>query len=375
MITKEQYLADPCRVASIPYWKAKIITIPDGMKILHQNNFDESEYPQYIDEAYFRLSHDLQGLSAPVLPDGFSLCDADIGYYASHINRCYADIGITAAELQSYTTHPVYNADLWLAVKDDKTGVIVATGIAELDREIGEGVLEWIQVSEQYRGHGLGCYIVSELLWRMKDKAGFATVSGQCSSQTNPERLYRKCGFTGDDVWHILRKKISELDSFKNITLELLSEQNIDAVRAIHREDIIEAWVDTVDTLMELTQYGLEHNCIGHTYAVKCENAYIGVILLGEAIPWESDPQEMDGVPFYRLMGFVIDNRYRGCGIGGHVLELVIKTIYEEFGARPIALGVHKNNYGAERFYEKHGFEKTDAMEGNDIYYLRYPEK
>lgn len=161
----------------------------------------------------------------------------------------------------------------------------------------------------------------------------------------------------------------------QKITLELLSEQNIDAVRAIHREDISEAWVDTADTLMELTQYGLDHNCIGHTYAVKSEDTYIGVILLGEAIPWETDPEEMNGVPFYRLMGFVIDNRYRNCGIGSYVLELVIKTIYEEYGVRPIALGVHKDNHSAGRFYEKHGFKKTGTMEGNDIYYLRFPEK
>ena len=54
---------------------------------------------------------------------------------------------------------------------------------------------------------GLAKYIVSELLWRLKGKAGFATVSGQCNNSTNPEKLYRKCGFTGNDVWHILRKR------------------------------------------------------------------------------------------------------------------------------------------------------------------------
>ena len=77
------------------------------------------------------------------------------------------------------------------------------------------------------------------------------------------------------------------------VNLERLTEQNMDAVRAIHREDISESWVDNVDTLWELTQYGLEHSCIGHTFAVEYGEAYIGVILLGEAIPWETDPEEM----------------------------------------------------------------------------------
>ena len=159
------------------------------------------------------------------------------------------------------------------------------------------------------------------------------------------------------------------------INLELLTEKNIDAVRAIHREDIHVSWVDNADTLWELTQYGLEHNCIGHTYAVKYNDAYIGVILLGEAIPWETDPEEMKKEPFYRLMGFVIDNRYRSQGIGSKVLDMVIDAIYKEYGVRPIALGVHKDNHGAARFYERHGFVAVDAMEGNDRYYIRYPIK
>lgn len=171
----------------------------------------------------------------------------------------------------------------------------------------------------------------------------------------------------------VTRKK--EVDPVKEISLELLSDQNIAAVRAIHREAISEAFVDSVDTIMETTRYGIEHHCIGHTYAVKYADTYIGVILLGEAIPWETDPEEMSETPFYRLMGFVLDSRYRGRGIGGYVLERVIDTIYREFGVRPIALGVHRDNHRAARFYQTHGFVRMDAMEGNDVYYLRYPGK
>ena len=206
-ITKDDYLENPCRAASIPYWKAKSITIPDGMKILHRDEYDGVDYQQYIDEPYFRLIHNLKGLAKPVLPQGYSLCTATLFEYAAHISSCYEEIGITAEELHGYTLRPVYDAALWLAVKDELTGTIVATGIAELDREIGEGVLEWIEVSQGHRGKGLGRYIVSELLWRMKGKVCFATVSGQCNNATNPEKLYRKCGFSGNDVWHILRKR------------------------------------------------------------------------------------------------------------------------------------------------------------------------
>ena len=206
MITKEEYLKNPCSASSIPYWKAKSITIPDGMKILHQDEYDNAKYQHCIDDPYFRLIHNLKSLTKPVLPRDYSLCMATLSEYAANINGCYDGIGITEEELRCYTLRPVYDADLWLAVMETHTGTIVVTGIAELDREIGEGVLEWIQVSQDHRGKGLGRYIVSELLWRMKGKAGFATVSGQCHSPTNPEVLYRKCGFIGNDMWHILRE-------------------------------------------------------------------------------------------------------------------------------------------------------------------------
>mgnify|MGYP002508501667 CR=1 FL=1 len=52
---------------------------------------------------------------------------------------------------------------------------------------------------------------------------------------------------------------------------------------------------------------------------------------------WETDPAEMKGTPFYRLMGFVIDRRYRNGGIGSYVLEKVIRECYQEFGIRSVA--------------------------------------
>lgn len=159
------------------------------------------------------------------------------------------------------------------------------------------------------------------------------------------------------------------------IALEVLSDSNIEGVRGIQRDDISEAFVDSADTIIKLNQYGIDHNCKGHTYAIKRADECIGVILLGEALEWDTDPEEMKGVLFYRLMGFVIDKRYRSVGIGGYALEEAIKMTYDEYGVRPIVLGVHKDNIRAERFYIHHGFRKTAAMEGNDYYYLRYPNE
>ena len=147
-----------------------------------------------------------------------------------------------------------------------------------------------------------------------------------------------------------------------SIRLENLTEKNLDAARAIQREDVSEDFVDTVDTIWDITQYGVEHGCLGRSYAIKYQGSYVGIILLGEALDWETDPPQMRAEPFYRLMGFVIDRRFRGQGLGDRALEQAIREVYREFGVRPIALGCHKDNHSAARFYLRHGFRPVDAM-------------
>lgn len=156
-----------------------------------------------------------------------------------------------------------------------------------------------------------------------------------------------------------------------DITFEELTHGNFSCAQKIKRDDIPEAWVDNAETIMEITDYGVAHNCLGHTYLVKLGQTYIGLLLLGEAIPWDTDPAEMGKEPFYRLMGFVIDRDFRGKGLGGIILEKAIDRVSCDFGNRSIALGCHKNNVGAARFYERHGFKRTGVFEGADEYFLR----
>lgn len=157
-----------------------------------------------------------------------------------------------------------------------------------------------------------------------------------------------------------------------NISLEPLTRDNLEEAGSICRDDVSEEFVDSINTLWELTEYGIEHGCIGRSFVIRYRGACAGALLLGEAIPWETDPPEMREMPFYRLMGFVVDRRFRGMGLGSAALEMAVQEVYREFGPRPIALGVHRDNLGAERFYLRHGFRKTSYMEGNDRYYLRY---
>lgn len=203
-----EYLISPCSSLSIPYWKNKIMTIPEDMKIVHNDNFSSALLNDYCDEKYFRLIHYLNNIDDKI-PDDFSVKTAehsDIPVMADIINRSYSDLSVSCEQIVSYTKTSVYDENLWILVYENRTNHIVGCGIADFDKEAKEGILEWIQVLPEYRGRKIGQLIVNQLLCRMNN-ADFATVSGKVDNITNPERVYRKCGFVGNDIWHILHKK------------------------------------------------------------------------------------------------------------------------------------------------------------------------
>ncbi len=230
-IRLQDYIENPCKSSSLPYWKTKSISVPADMLIVHDEQYKTGNFDEYDDERYFRLQHSMNALLKPELPYGYDIVYATASEYVVHINDCYSDLSVTGDLIRSYADHAVYDANLWVAVADAETKQIVASGIAEYDPEVSEGALEWIQVTEAYRGKGLGEFIVNELLWRMREKAAFVTVSGKVDNKTNPERLYRKCGFTGSDVWHILRRKrYSNMADAVIHHYDLLIEENNDPV-------------------------------------------------------------------------------------------------------------------------------------------------
>ena len=106
--------------------------------------------------------------------------------------------------VREWLAHPVYAPDLWVWIVEAESERKVSLGIAEFDPQVPEASLEWIQVLPEYQNRGLGTAIVAELLQRVEGKVRFTTVSGEVDNPKEPERFYRKCGFTGSDVWWLL---------------------------------------------------------------------------------------------------------------------------------------------------------------------------
>ena len=201
-VLKEKYLKNPCGTLSIPYWKNKMIKIPDNIKVIHKNEFNLADFVDYDFQSFFRLKHDLGGLQEV----NDCLCidlEKDKEELVNLINLAYKNqISVTKEDLEKWMNHPVSESLLWICIKENDR--MIASGIGEYDRELKEGIIEWVQVLPDYQHQVYGKKLVNNLLNRFKViGANFVTVSGSLNNKTNPEGLYRSCGFTGNDIWYI----------------------------------------------------------------------------------------------------------------------------------------------------------------------------
>lgn len=200
----KEYLQNPCGMLSIPYWKAKTLAIPDSMRIIHCRYWNE----QHSDfQRFFRIKHDLNNLR----PIDFDYNTLSIDYQATQLSEMinvsykHENIVVTEQDILRWKHHETFREDLCVYINAEN-GQMVASGIAEYDETCREGVIEWVQVLPEYRERGMGKKIVDVLLSRLKSiGADFVTVSGNLDNTSKPLKLYKRCGFTGDDIWYICR--------------------------------------------------------------------------------------------------------------------------------------------------------------------------
>ncbi len=159
---------------------------------------------------YFKLYHDHNIIQISNLDSNFyfsEVQETDFQEVAQFINDNYEKINVSKEQVQLWTKSKVFDHKLWIWIKHKTTDAKAALGIAEIDKQLGEGSLEWIQVDENYRGRGLGKALVNELLSQISKTGCFTSVAGEVDNLTNPEQLYRACGFKGEQIWHFYSKK------------------------------------------------------------------------------------------------------------------------------------------------------------------------
>ncbi|MCM1197245.1 MAG: GNAT family N-acetyltransferase [Roseburia sp.] len=202
IVSKEEYLNNPCGTLSIPYYKAKVIPIPDSIVILHEDDFHH-QLKDY--QRYFRLIHPLKEVK-PVKDGLETLCISED--LLQLLNVCFEkeNIEISLEDLYGMESHSTFHQNLWVGIRVE--GKLIACGIAEFDKECREGSIEWICVLPEYQRRGYGSNLIVGLLHKFKELgADFVTVSGRVDNASSPEKFYRFCGFTGSDIWYICTKE------------------------------------------------------------------------------------------------------------------------------------------------------------------------
>ena len=191
----------------VPKMKHKIMD--SGFVLLNEKYLDDEIINSFKKkEKYFKL------VNYPVITYSYKLdsrykiinvdVNKELNKVSEFINNCYDKINVSGKQVKKWTESRVFNNNLWLWVKDKNAKSEAGLIIADFDESISEVSLEWVQIDPDYRRNGLGEMIVKELLYRVKGFADFVTVSGQIDNKTKPEKLYRKCGFSGDDIWYVL---------------------------------------------------------------------------------------------------------------------------------------------------------------------------
>jgi ribosomal protein S18 acetylase RimI-like enzyme len=176
--------------------------------LVHENALPIFEERSFLHrEPYFRLIHQ-GGIPDYVCPPQYEYVDVvpeqEIDAVVTLIQACYRNIHVDEDVVRSWMAHPTYSPDLWVWVREVDTGQPVGLGIAELDESVPEASLEWVQVLPRKQRRGLGKAITTELLRRVAGKVTFTTVSGQVNNRNRPATLYRRCGFSGDEIWWFL---------------------------------------------------------------------------------------------------------------------------------------------------------------------------
>jgi len=168
------------------------------------NTLEKYDLDGYKENAFFVLYHDLVNINNIDHDYEFrNVKESEAKEVMTFINNSYEFISVKEQEVLNWRSEHVFDASLWIWMIENNNKI--ALGIAEWDKKINAGALEWIQVHESSRGKRVGQILVNELLTRMAG-VNFVTVSGEVDNISRPEKLYLKCGFIGDKIWYYYKK-------------------------------------------------------------------------------------------------------------------------------------------------------------------------
>ena len=170
-----------------------------------------------------------------------------------------------------------------------------------------------------------------------------------------------------------IKSKQQDEDILYNLTqLELLDNYNRNELIKIDRSDIPVEFAAKAEDTIAMADYGKNLGLPGKCFAIKYNKNYVGILLIGKAVANAADPVELKETDYFRIMGFFIQSKYQGMGIGTTALQKAIDEIHSEYGPVTLLLECHKDNEKGLAFYEKNGFVNTGKMnaKGTDYFMI-----
>lgn len=166
-----------------------------------------------------------------------------------------------------------------------------------------------------------------------------------------------------------VKSRQQDEDILYNLTqLELLDNYNRKEILKTDRGDVSAEIKDIV----AMAEYSANLGLPGKCFAIKYNRNYVGILLIGKAVEDAADPAELKGHYYFRVLGFFIQSKYQGLGIGSVALQKAIDEIYSEYGPVTLLRECPVDNEKAIRFYEENGFVNTGKLnaKGTDCFMI-----
>ncbi|MCE7792835.1 GNAT family N-acetyltransferase [Salipaludibacillus sp. CUR1] len=138
----------------------------------------------------------------------------------------------------------------------------------------------------------------------------------------------------------------------ENLSIIPVDSSNWRKVVALRPDKSQEAFIESNDMSLLESVFDTEHNW--QCYGLFRKDTAVGFMMIGA---------ENKTDRYIWLDRFMIDRSCQGEGLGGSFLKATIKYISGYFDVDEIVLSITRDNSGAKKFYEKHGFSDTGLID------------
>ena len=160
-------------------------------------------------------------------------------------------------------------------------------------------------------------------------------------------------GISDDETLSELSNRVKISPDACDVSIKEITEENFQQCLQLKASVPDSQFVDTVE--YSLAEAWLYYNDM-RPFAI-----YLGSNIIGFVSMYTGEEN-------YQIINFLIDNMFRGAGIGTKAARICIDYLSKSYGAKRISVPVHERHLAACKFWEKLGFGLSDSIEDSYIY-------